>query len=377
MKYLCNAASVLRYRPLIRLNLILIPRMYYSRRLSIPVKRKIPTCARLPIELYRPIINYISSTQDLASLARVCKAIQAEAERHLYREIVLHPIAFPRLCYAILKYDRLACLVKKCEIYVQLHLRNTSFHEQSQSKDDDNIIRISCSLIARLSRFSHLKELHVQSLVSGTDSKLGRALSACKLCLLKFCSSCPLDEDMLTFLDTQTHIREVIILNSRVYLPDSRNHQTHPQRTQSPTLRMTPRISTASVLISNPTSANPDLTTLKVLTPHAAVSVVPGRSITRIEVLVWDGNCVRSVAAAIGRSKSPLRSLLVAHGLRLDPGDLSALGQHLPELRYLGECSSDTVSSFVQWSPGHSIRPNDLLISSCQYMSMKYTTYLV
>lgn len=273
----------------------------------------------LPAELYRPIIEFVTDKDTLARLALVCRATQTEAERILYASIVLHPTETPRLCASILSHSRLPRLVKKCELFLQLKVRA----EWAAYPDQHDLVRASRALLARLSRFTRLEELHVQSLVQAVESDLGKALVACNLRLRAFRCSCPLDGDMLAFVASQRDLREVFILSSRVKSTHVDNRVT---TAAAPTLRY--------------------LESLRVLTPQAAQVLIPDRPVTRVEILVWNESCVAKVVSSLARSSGPVRSLLVSQGFKLAAEELKQLAQHMPHLRYLGECLlTDAVSS--------------------------------
>jgi hypothetical protein len=71
----------------------------------------------LPVELYRQIIQYITSNHDICSLARVSRAFQIEAERVLYHSLHLrHHIKTLWRCESLASQPRLALYVRKLSI---------------------------------------------------------------------------------------------------------------------------------------------------------------------------------------------------------------------------------------------------------------------
>ena len=67
----------------------------------------------VPVDLYRPIIEYVSEKRDLSALCAVSKSFQLEAERPLYREARLtgHAACLFSFSHAILSNSRLGPLV--------------------------------------------------------------------------------------------------------------------------------------------------------------------------------------------------------------------------------------------------------------------------
>ncbi|KAG8869485.1 hypothetical protein FRC20_001351 [Serendipita sp. 405] len=73
----------------------------------------------LPYELYRQIVQYITSPHDLCTLARVSRSFQAEAERVLYHSLHLrHHIKTLWRCETLATQPRLARYVRKLSIII-------------------------------------------------------------------------------------------------------------------------------------------------------------------------------------------------------------------------------------------------------------------
>lgn len=71
----------------------------------------------LPVELYRHIVQYVTSQHDLCTLARVSRAFQAEAERVLYHTLQLrHQIKTMWRCESLATQPRLALYVRRLSI---------------------------------------------------------------------------------------------------------------------------------------------------------------------------------------------------------------------------------------------------------------------
>jgi hypothetical protein len=71
----------------------------------------------LPVELYRQIIQYVTSNHDICSLARVSHAFQIEAERVLYHSLHLrHHIKTLWRCESLSSQPRLALYVQRLSI---------------------------------------------------------------------------------------------------------------------------------------------------------------------------------------------------------------------------------------------------------------------
>lgn len=83
---------------------------------QLPVQRPRPT---LPVELYRMIVQYITSEHDLCTLARVSRAFQSEAERVLYHSLQMrHHIKTLWRCESLAKQPRLALYVRRLSIII-------------------------------------------------------------------------------------------------------------------------------------------------------------------------------------------------------------------------------------------------------------------
>lgn len=80
-------------------------------------KPRLHSCPTLPVELYRQIIQYITSNHDICSLARVSRAFQVEAERVLYHTLYLrHHIKTIWRCESLASQPRIALYVRKLSI---------------------------------------------------------------------------------------------------------------------------------------------------------------------------------------------------------------------------------------------------------------------
>jgi hypothetical protein len=73
----------------------------------------------LPVELYRQIVQYVTSQRDLCALARVSRAFQLEAERVLYHSLQLrHHIKTLWRCESLATQPRLAAYVRRLSIII-------------------------------------------------------------------------------------------------------------------------------------------------------------------------------------------------------------------------------------------------------------------
>lgn len=149
--------------------------------------------SRIPADLYQVITEHISRRRDLATLCRVSRVFRHEAERALYRKVVVREETVMFFCHGgVLTNRRLASMVRS----LSLTLSSSTFpFYQSAAMLSDALRGLSNLRNLELwgSAMPHL--IHSQFIFRG-----------CKLNLQRFGSSVPLDTQLIQFLATQPNI---------------------------------------------------------------------------------------------------------------------------------------------------------------------------
>ena len=240
----------------------------------------------IPVELWRPIIAHVPAKHDLATLAQVSRLFQLEAERVLYRALILHH-ADDALPHALAVSRRRALLVHECSLYLPAAPRK------------------SHALLAALARMRNLHTLSIRGPLPAAAAK-GLALP---FRLRTFCTTEPLSRPLIALLRAQPSITRLTLL--------------HPSPAPAP-----PALA----------AALPNAHALATLTPAPALAILPHRPVTHLHILAWARAPLTDVAPRLGASAGPLRALMCAEGLDLAPADLGLLAMHIPNLAFLGDC---------------------------------------
>ncbi|KAF8525760.1 hypothetical protein BU17DRAFT_41299 [Hysterangium stoloniferum] len=266
----------------------------------------------LPIELWRPIIEQVSSKDSLASLARVCRFFQGEAERVLYRSVILHHN--DHALFHALSSRRRAALVEECSLYLPPSPTNSRSNSNIKHTSQQGT-QHTCPHLALLSRMRSLTSLSLRGPLPANST--AKSLSF-PFRLTTFCTTEALSKPLITLLRLQPSITRLTLLN--------------------PVLPPCPSLA----------GALPNATALATLTPAPALAILPHRPVSHLHILAWANSSVAHVAPLIGASSGPLKALMCAQGLALSPSDLGLLAMHIPNLSFLGDLAlTEDVAAYL------------------------------
>lgn len=252
----------------------------------------------LPVELWRPVIAHVPEKDTLANLAQVSRFFQLEAERVLYRSVILTR-PDDALALALTSRKR-ALLVEECSLY----LAPTRTSKSSVS---------SHPMLNILARMRNLTSLSIRGPLPATIKAFSFPFR-----LRTFCTTEALSRPLIALLRAQPDITRLTLLN--------------------PALVSTPAIA----------GALPNAHALATLTPAPALAILPHRPVTHLHILAWAHASLADVAPRIGASSGPLRALMCAQGLQLTPADMGLVALHMPNLSFLGDVSlTDDVSAYL------------------------------
>ncbi|KAH7108333.1 hypothetical protein BKA62DRAFT_681856 [Auriculariales sp. MPI-PUGE-AT-0066] len=270
---------------------------------------------RIPLELFRSVVQLVVDRDDLIRLGRVCTAFRAETERVLYREVTL-ALDDPRgrgLCSNLPSViHRVAKHVRRCIVHLPDRSQPTEssypmpehfgsgglscglrlpsarrWRWLSTGQPENSLKRLVMDTIACIPHMKELQTLFVSGNVSGY--KFGYTLRHTRFTkLASFTSSSILDKATLAFLESQPGIVELTTLHSR--------------------------LSSSTNTLSR--KALPHLSKVHALTPAIASAVVPHRPVSHVEVYVWNGDCPTRFGAALAQSHKRLKSLLTDIAIR-------------------------------------------------------------
>lgn len=264
--------------------------------------------AVLPVELWAPIIECAPSKADLASLSQVSKSFQYEAERMLYRSVILQPND-ATLAVALTSSRRRALLVHECTLYLP---RVTSSRPHNNNKPT-----AAHALFSLLQRMRHLTSLTIRGPLPSNLFSFNKSLTF-SFQLQTLCTTDVLSKPLLALLRLQPTITRFTTL--------------------APTA--VPSSQLAGVL--------PNIHALAAVTPDAALALLPHRPVTHLHILTLNDAAPADVLPSIGESSGPLRALMCARGLELTPSDMGLVALHLPNLAFLGDVSvTDDMAAYL------------------------------
>jgi hypothetical protein len=165
----------------------------------------------LPVELYRNIAEDVTR-EDLHSMARSCRMLQPEAERILWRKIVL-----ARTVTVIPFCRRLSATPRLAQYVLEL---NIGFFEDYNHKTELQIfpqtLRRVISRLLEQTTGLRVLNLHISYFRTETDhlrvDTCGSLFDHCTFKLHHFASEFVLDDRLISFLETQPDIRILALL---------------------------------------------------------------------------------------------------------------------------------------------------------------------
>ncbi|KAH8082463.1 hypothetical protein BXZ70DRAFT_901071 [Cristinia sonorae] len=254
---------------------------------------------QLSLETYSLIVKYVAGRGNLASLCRVSKAFQKAAERKLYNTLDLR--GFTRtasVCRLLASTSRLAALVEALSIHYSDEIEDSEYSDEDESvySDSADIDAYWDDVACALRNTTKLKHLNIY-VEGGDEAAHSWILNNCTFQLHSFHCDLPWDTHLSSFLDTQTELSDLYILDFR-----SSSDPSNEISSLSP-----PRVSSL-----------PNLSTLECTFMEAATALSPGRPITRLKTCFSRSQItekreeMRDLFSKLRKSCKPLRSLDIA-----------------------------------------------------------------
>ncbi|KAJ8521725.1 hypothetical protein ONZ45_g1629 [Pleurotus djamor] len=289
----------------------------------------------LSLEAYRNIVNYVGNRSDIATLCRVSKGFQYVAQRALYNTLYLRNVhSTISVCHTLSTSPRLAGLVDALTVSLsdKEQDNDSDSGDGSQSRagldEEENAPSITDfweAIASALRITSRLRYLNIH--INSSAASVAWILQGCAFRLRGFHCDLDWDLDLVTFLNTQTDLDDLYILDYQEDTPSTVS--------SSPSLRL---LSTAL----------PNLSTLECTFSEAAVAIVPGRPITHLKscfsrTVIEEKHAEMSLLfSKIRHSSRRLRALDIADSSYTEPFSMELLRHVIrtkatvSELRYLG-----------------------------------------
>ncbi|GJJ08227.1 hypothetical protein Clacol_002436 [Clathrus columnatus] len=266
----------------------------------------------LPFELLRPIVEHVNEKNSLVSLTQVSPSFQVEAERALYRSVILHYNDMGLI--SALSSPKRALLVQECSLYLA---------PGSKGKAPSTTTSIPPAFLV-LSKMKNLKSLTIRGNLPSKPIQFPFSLDT-------FCTTEAMSKTLVSFLRTQPSITRLTLLSSPL-----------------PTTPVPPPKVVASML--------PNAHSLATLTPQAALPLIPSKPVSHVHILAWAKSHMSDVAPVMASSSGPMRALMCAQGFELTPTDMGLLAMHIPTLTFLGDVVlTEDISAYT---PALSRMPN-------------------
>ncbi|KAI0362033.1 hypothetical protein OH77DRAFT_1584524 [Trametes cingulata] len=153
-----------------------------------------------PLEIWTLILNRIRYPSDVATMARVCRAMRFEAEAVLYHHVTIGPDAERLLCFS----RTLSGCPRRASSVRELHIEAVGANEASEAPLTEAIATI-------LRMVEHLQGLEINVVA---DDFMRRCLNADVLnvqlpALRRFYTNFPAHDALLRFLRRNAHIQEL------------------------------------------------------------------------------------------------------------------------------------------------------------------------
>jgi len=291
----------------------------------------------LTLEAYRIIVKNVGSRADMATLCRVSRSFRHVSEPALYNTLVMqNDDETILLCNTLATSPRLASFVDALTVLLLGYEENNDsgdsgdYHAEVADLPDDY-----WTLIAKaMERTVHLRYLNIH-INNGSTTSNAWILDNCTFHLHKFHCDFDWDEHLVRFLDRQTHLEELYILD---YREDVDNAVTpSPHRVEA-----LPRHTVLG------DQSIPTLSILECTFSEAATAIVPNRPITHLKTCFSRSQMtdkreeMNQLLTNVRLSTQPLRSLDIADSSYTEEFSrellvaISSARSTLAELRYLG-----------------------------------------
>ncbi|KAF5340788.1 hypothetical protein D9611_007297 [Ephemerocybe angulata] len=230
----------------------------------------------LTLEAITIIVNNTGSRSDIAVLCRVSKTFRRVAERALYNTIYLRtPGESQAVSNTLATCARIASLVASLTISIVEEDETEDESDESYEDDYRDVLPEGFweGMAVALQKATNLRSLTIHS--QGTSIPASaEILRSTTFSLRKFHCDFDWDNDLVQFLNAQTELQDLYILDFKQTL------------TTNPTIQTTTTISTPPPPTSSMTlnaSAMPNLMTLECTFSEAADHIVPHRPITHLK----------------------------------------------------------------------------------------------
>jgi len=280
----------------------------------------------LTLEAYRIILKYVESRADIATLCRVSRGFRRVAERALYNTLFMrNDEGTMLLCKTLTASSRLAVHVDALTIYL---LDDDSDDDDDDDDDSDTQEQLPptstidwVAVAGALQRTTRLRYFNVH--IGNYTTSTAWVLGGCTFQLQKFHCDFAWDSKLVAFLDTQTELEDLYIVDYQDF-----------------------KDSTSQTSLS--ARAFHKLSMLECTFSEAAMALVPGRPITHLKTCfsrtettakleeMWD------LSLKLALSTRALRSIDIADASYTDTFSsefLSAIvnmGSAVAELQHLG-----------------------------------------
>ncbi|KAF8959172.1 hypothetical protein BDZ97DRAFT_1906272 [Flammula alnicola] len=287
----------------------------------------------LTLEAYRNIVKNVGSRADIATLCGVSKGFRHVAERALYNTLFMrNDEETTILCNTLANSPRLSAHVDALTIFLSED-DNTSDSEDEEDGDDEppKPPDMDWLPVARaLGETTRLRYLNVH-INNGSTTTVAWVLDKSTFQLRKFHCDFDWDHHLAAFLDRQTEVEDLYIL-------DYRDHEDADTPAVEPLPRPL-RLGSQSI---------PKLSTLECTFSEAAMAIVPGRPVTHLKTCFsrTDMSAKREemydLLSKLRLSTRPLRSLDLADSSYTDTFSTKLLAaiantrSLMTELRHLG-----------------------------------------
>ncbi|KAF8148244.1 hypothetical protein B0H34DRAFT_668974 [Crassisporium funariophilum] len=223
----------------------------------------------LTLEAYRNILKHVGSRADVAALCRVSKGFRHVAERALYNTLFLgSDNEAVLLCHTLANSMRLSALVDALTISLLEEVESSDSEGEVYDDEPTELPDMYWTSVSQaLQQTVHLRYLNIH-INNGSTTSTAWILDKSVFQLRKFHCDFDWDQNLVNFLDRQTDLQDLYIL-------DYKSHED----SDTPTTSSAP--SPRSMILRD--HSIPNLSTLECTFPEAAVAIVPGRPITHLK----------------------------------------------------------------------------------------------
>ena len=304
----------------------------------------------LSLEAYRTVVKYVGNRSDIASLCRVSKSFRQAAERALYNTLYMrkaHETTI--LCDTLVAQPRLSSLVEALIIVSAAEGQSrASALENEGDSDDDSRHEHGCdveqeseekcpdtdwsSISHVLKQTINLRYLNIH--INDGPTSYAWILDGCTFLLRKFHCDFDWDQHLVKFLDNQTELEDLYILDFKDAIASEVVADSPLGSTSVP-----PDLGALDA------KGIPNLSKLECTFVEAVVTILPYRPVTHLKTCFSRSETIakraemRLLLSCVALSTGPLRSLDIADATYHKSFSMELLENivnlHV-DLRYLG-----------------------------------------